>query len=157
MEALRTIAALPEDDFQPADWASLMAARDVAIDEVAKHDRNEARKAAADEQRASRAKPKKARQWKPDPPELVEGKRQVRERSGGYCEIGSEVCDRLAVHVHHVARRKGKGCHDADSLLDVCRPCHDLAHRDVERAYREGWLRHAPALDAVYDTKQVLR
>lgn len=150
---LRTLAALPEDDWQPEHWSEFCAAQAVARDEVGRLDRRTAAKAAADAQRAARPTPKKRGTWKPDPPELVAAKTVVRNRSGGMCEAKTPVCDHYARHVHHIARRKGKGSHAPELLLDVCPPCHDEIHQNVAVSYERGWLVHDFAVAPVTDTK----
>lgn len=91
-------------------------------------------------------RPKPTQRRKLDPPELVAGKAAVRERSGGRCEVGSEVCDGQAVHVHHKARRGFKGCHAPELLMHVCSSCHSLVHAQPERSYEAGWLVHPGSL-----------
>lgn len=150
---LRTLTELPVDDFGPADWASLDAARDAARGEIERLDRRTAAKAAADAQRAARATPKKAKPYRQDPPELREAKVFVRNRSGGVCEANTPVCDHYARHVHHKARRKGKGSHAPELLLDVCPSCHDWIHDNVTEAYEREWLIHDFAVAKVSDTK----
>lgn len=94
-------------------------------------------------------RPKK-RAWKPDPPELVEGKRLVRERSGGWCEAKiTEVCDGRSVHVHHVAGRVGKRAHDPSNLLDLCSDCHSWIHANPDAAMGLGFLRSRLAVRPV--------
>ena len=142
---------LSEPDMEPATWDFAIEAARVALPFVS---RERAAKAAADAQRAARATPKKAKPYRADPPELVAAKAVVRNRSGGYCEVKSDVCDRFARHVHHTARRKGKGSHAPELLLDACEPCHLEIHANPELSYERGWLVHDFAVAPVTDTKK---
>lgn len=70
---------------------------------------------------------------------MAAAKTEVRARSRGRCEaMVSPDCVGRAQHLHH----RAKGIHDATSLLDVCRPCHDHIHAHPRRAYELGLLIH---------------
>lgn len=150
IEVLRTVDALSRiDDWQPEHYAELCAAAQVARDEVGRWDRNEARKA----ERAVRIVPRKPAR-RPDPPELRAAKTVVHERSGGYCEARTAVCNHYAEHIHHIARRRGKQAHAVANLLDVCQPCHLHIHANPEQSYEAGWLVRSGALPPVTDNRR---
>ena len=141
MDALRTVAALPADDFQPSDWDALSAVQTVARDEVGRWERAEARKASARAQRPTGAK-RRVGGRKPDPPELVMAKKVVRARSGGRCEARTPWCEGRATQVHHI---HGRNDNDPDMLLHVCglgnaSGCHGYIHQNPAIAYERGWL-----------------
>ncbi len=49
---------------------------------------------------------------------------EVRERSGGYCEIGLPGCWRRAIEMHHKKSRARGGTNTALNIVDACTPCH---------------------------------
>lgn len=152
-KVLRQLAALPHpfDDLGPADYAVVESCIIDARGEVARLDRAAGRKA---EVEARRVKPvKRAKRWTADPSELRDAKQVVWARSGGRCEANTPVCDLMAVHVHHRALRKAKGCHAPDLLLAVCEPCHRRIHDQPEQSYAAGWLIRSGALAPVVNTK----
>ena len=66
---------------------------------------------------------------------------EVRERSGGNCEIRLVTCKGRAQHQHHRLRRSQGGPDTADNLLDCCWSCHDAIHAHPAESYEKGWLR----------------
>ncbi len=74
---------------------------------------------------------------------LREGQRQVRVRSGGYCEAGVHCCTIQAAQVHHIVLRSAGGADTADNLIAVCRPCHDWIHANPAEARFRGWYGRA--------------
>lgn len=76
----------------------------------------------------------------------------VRRRSRGQCEArweDGERCRRRSRHLHHVIR-SGRGGPDVEeNLMDLCWPCHDAIHVDINRAKRLGMLR--PPLPVLAD------
>lgn len=85
---------------------------------------------------ASRRRPK------PDPPELVAAKAEVRARSMGRCEAHvTGWCSLHAGHAHHVLGRGQGGAHTAENLADVCPNCHTKIHANPEWARRHGLMR----------------
>ena len=153
---LRTLAALPDDDFEPYHFDELAAAQSVARDEVRRMDQREANKAAADAQRArerSQRPKQKVGGRKPDPPELKAARAVVLARSGGICEHPDGCGDR-ATHVHHKAGRVGRGVHEPSMLLHLCDPHHRHVHANPEQSYANGSMvsRHGGRA-VVVDTK----
>lgn len=67
------------------------------------------------------------------------GKRIVRERSKGWCEV--DGCDRPATQTHHKAGRRGPIdlVNDPRMLLDVCAPCDHRITTEPEWAKAEGY------------------
>lgn len=129
-EAVRTLAALPDDDWQPHDWDSFLEAVRVLEDELRRYDRMKARKA---------VKPKRV---KDIPPAAREA---LRERSNGVCEVNDlHVCGTPARHratvVHHVAGRGGKDPHRLSNLLHVCQGAHLMIHLHPSDSYARGWM-----------------
>lgn len=121
--AVRTLAALPDDDWQPHDWESFEQARKVLADELRVIER--------------RRKPPKR---KPDIPNEV--RRALWKRSGGRCEFFSEAgfrCANTAQDPHHKGGRVGPGAHTLDNLMHVCRTHHDWIGDHPEEARRLGY------------------
>ena len=56
---------------------------------------------------------------------------EVRERSGGQCEvvINGERCNRRATQQHHKKKRSGCGKHTLENLVDVCFEHHEIIER----------------------------
>lgn len=159
-KVLRTLVELPDDNYGPADWASLDAARDAARGEIERLDRRVAAKAAVDAQRAERGvlNVTKRPTRKPDPPELVRNRALAYERAMGVCEAGSPWCEGRPTQVHHIARRRGAGAHALTNLLAVCgmgntSGCHGWIHQHPDEAKAKDWLRSPDALPAVVNTK----
>lgn len=140
-ELLRAIAGLPDDDWQPMDWAVLSVAQQRAREEVAALDRADARRAADEAARVARGKPAKSKRGPRQPHALQKARKVVYERSGGDCEARSQVCVGAASHVHHIAGRKGPDAHAPENLLHVCQPCHTYLHANPEESYTAGWMR----------------
>lgn len=132
-EAVRAIVGLPEDDWQPMDWATFSVARDRLADELASLDRSRGN-------HGNRSKPKGKRRVGGNPPELQASRLLVAARSGGFCEASLDGCTVYAQHVHHKAGRRGPHAHDAGNLLHVCLACHESIHANPERSYAEGWM-----------------
>lgn len=133
VEALRTIAALPEDKWGDAEWDAFVAARQVAVDEIGRIDRDTARKTARTPVKA----PVRSRR-----PDMSPGTRQaVTERSGGQCEALTIACTVQASHIHHIAGRSGSDPHRLENLLHVCSPCHSYIHANPGESYLNGWMR----------------
>jgi hypothetical protein len=71
----------------------------------------------------------------------------VRERSGGWCEIGIEGCWRTARELHHRITQKAGGRHRAarvrsdrvSGLLHACSRCHLVITEHPKFAYANGW------------------
>ena len=70
----------------------------------------------------------------------VDVRRQVGERSNGWCEVQASGCQGRAVHYHHKLRRSQGGQHTADNLINVCASCHDRIHQSPAWAQENGWL-----------------
>lgn len=67
---------------------------------------------------------------------------EVKERSGGLCEIRATGCDGRATDMHHVLRRSKGGKHDAGNLLHLCWSCHHVhVHAHPLWAKEYGYLR----------------
>lgn len=139
MDAMRTIAALPEDRWGEEHWDSLVSAQAVIREELARWDRLEDRKVAAAAERRARVAPKK--KARRDPPELVASRRIVAERSEGYCEH-PDGCAERATHVHHKAGRVGRGVHAPEMLLALCEAHHVHVHAHPEESFANGTLIH---------------
>lgn len=43
-----------------------------------------------------------------------------------------EVCDAVAVDIHHIVFRSHGGSDNADNLIALCRQCHTKAHSDKQ-------------------------
>lgn len=89
--------------------------------------------------------PKKAKRLRPKSTPLTDAqtavRNKVKERSGGWCEIGKEgVCTRDAVHHHHRLRRSQGGRDTVTNLLHLCKPCHDFTHAHPQWANEHGYL-----------------
>jgi len=141
--AARTIAALPEDGWGEVEWDSFVSARSVFVEELARIDRRNAAKTEYVKDTGPKVKVA-SRRRKPDPPELVKAKAEVRERSGGLCEARiPEVCQMVAHDAHHILRRGQGGPHTAENLVDLCYfgGCHDAAHANPDWAKRHGFIR----------------
>lgn len=70
---------------------------------------------------------------------MAAARAEVRARSRGRCEaMIAPDCVGRGQHLHH----RAKDIHDATSLLDVCRPCHEWIHAHPGRAYELGLLIH---------------
>lgn len=67
-------------------------------------------------------------------------KQQVRDRSGGVCEVRVPGCHGKAVQMHHKKRRSQGGAHSPDNLLHVCGRCHTWIHQHVADAKQHGWI-----------------
>lgn len=67
-------------------------------------------------------------------------RRQIRDRSGGLCEL---QCGRTATEVHHRKLRSQGGRHELSNLLHLCSKDHREAHDNPELAYALGWLVHS--------------
>ena len=132
VEALRTIAALPEDGWGDAEWDAFIAARQVAVDEIGRIDRDAERKAAR-----PAAAPIRSRR----PVMSAAAACGVGERSRGVCEAATDACTGRAAHIHHIAGRGGPRPHRLENLLHVCRPCHDYIHAHPDESYLNGWMR----------------
>lgn len=80
--------------------------------------------------------------FKPPKSEWTEtkGKREVRRRSFGRCEVRTEVCTAKHEHTHHIKRRGQGGTWDPENLLGVCHACHDWIHDHIDEARAAGWL-----------------
>lgn len=137
--ALRALAALPEDDWQPEDWAVFSACQVTVREALAKQDRAVRRKAEAEVQRQE-VRPL----LKPDRGTWVDqtdGYDIAKGRSGGRCEAGAPGCQWQASHVHHIAGRRIPDPHHPDNLLHVCEACHTHIHGHPEESRRNGWMR----------------
>lgn len=66
---------------------------------------------------------------------------EVRERSGGWCELDHDGCTGKAVHMHHRQLRRPDN-HYAANLLHVCHRAHHDAHHLTDR-YDLGWMVHS--------------
>ena len=135
--AIRTIAALPADDWQPEHWDAFEAARHQLVLEVGRIDR-------AHEQSRSDRQRRTEGWWR-----LPAARRAVKERSGGRCELAGPGCLGVAHDVHHVYGRKGYNPHAPEKLLHLCGHgnasggCHGLVHS--ERYWRDEARRIADA------------
>lgn len=67
-------------------------------------------------------------------------RREVAERSGGWCEARVKGCQHYAVHLHHRRLRSQGGKHGADNLSHVCNACHGWIHMNPADAYALGLL-----------------
>ena len=94
----------------------------------------------ARERQAVAAGRPKAPMRRQDPPELRAARKVVHDRSGGFCEAHTPVCDHVAQHVHHKAGRKGVGAHSPSNLLHVCNGCHSYIHEHPQESYEAGWM-----------------
>lgn len=75
------------------------------------------------------------------PPELVEWKAVIRQRSGGICEARlAGVCITQATDAHHVILRSRGGGHEPSNLKHLCRPCHRWAHDNPAAASALGLM-----------------
>src|ERR1035438_3963460 len=96
--------------------------------------------------------------------EFREMRPQVRERSGGDCEMNRFVlknadisdpaitfdlgalmarCDMRATNTHHRKYRSRGGTNSLDNLIDLCGPCHEWVHAYPERSNALGLSLHA--------------
>jgi len=62
--------------------------------------------------------------------------KQVRKRSGGYCE--SKGCYNAASEPHHIVPLSKGGTNTLSNLIDLCPTCHDKRHNHLIRA-RSKW------------------
>jgi len=144
--AILDLLALPGDDWKPEDWAVCDVARDHLQDLKRRIERSNEARADWEEARKSPLNPRvRAPKRKPDPPELVRGKAEVRTRSGGYCELRLTGCERQQMSTHHRGGRVGKGCHASLMLLGLCgvdnhTGCHGAIHQNPDWAKRHGLL-----------------
>lgn len=53
-------------------------------------------------------------------------RREVEERSEGYCEIGLPGCTHFGLDMHHVKSAARRGKSTVKNLLHTCRNCHIL-------------------------------
>ena len=134
-EAMRSLDALPDDDWQPHDHDAFEAARAVLRDFLRREDRH--RERAPKKAIQSRPKPKQ------DPPELREAKKAVRARSRGVCEAATPFCTGSAQHFHHRKPRSAGGSHSEVNGLDVCLTCHRYLHDHPASSYERGLLLHS--------------
>jgi hypothetical protein len=140
--AIAVLAALhgPDgpEEWQPADFDTAEAAARVVAEWV----RRDGRADTSRSPETVQASPRKSRQVKRKPSELIAAEKVVRERSGGDCEARTPWCEGRATQVHH---RAGRSDHTPEMLLDVCGSgnvtgCHGFIHQHPENAYAEGWL-----------------
>lgn len=69
-------------------------------------------------------------------------KKEVRERSGGRCEVRVPgVCTGRGEQVHHVILRGQGGPDELWNLLDACAACHRYVHDHPAESYENEWLR----------------
>lgn len=128
-DAILELLALPIDDWGSEHWSTFDVAR-AHLMPVGQRIRTERGMAAA---RTARKRPKR----KPEPRALIEGRRAVRERSGGRCEHPSG-CAATAEVVHHRAGRVGKGAHHPDLLMHLCDDHHRWVHAHPAESYADG-------------------
>lgn len=67
--------------------------------------------------------PQKSEKRKKVDAEYSKLKKQMMSESNK-CEAGLAGCDKIAVDLHHKAKRTPKNICDRNNLLRVCRPCH---------------------------------
>ena len=67
--------------------------------------------------------PQKSEKRKKVDAEYSKLKKQMMSESNK-CEAGLAGCDKVAVDLHHKAKRTPKNICDRNNLLRVCRPCH---------------------------------
>ncbi|MCP5157736.1 MAG: hypothetical protein H6983_26425 [Ectothiorhodospiraceae bacterium] len=139
--AIRTIAALPADDWQPEHWGAFEAARHQLVLEVGRIDR-------AHEQSRSDRQRRTEGWWT-----LAEARKVVKERSGGMCELQGPTCQGKAREVDHVYGRRGPNPHDPAKLLHVCghgnlNGCHGLVSSSRE------WRERSRVLAAELEAKR---
>lgn len=78
-----------------------------------------------------------------EPRELTEARKEVIERSGGFCEVvAHRICKGKASQVHHRKHRR-HGDHRPVNLLAACSNCHQWIHCHYEQSYEQGLLVHA--------------
>lgn len=76
-------------------------------------------------------------------------KADVRERSGGRCEIGVPgVCTGRAEQCHHVIIKAQGGPDQPWNLLDACAACHRYVHEHPAEAYENEWMRRGLQKDS---------
>ena len=56
----------------------------------------------------------------------------------GKCEVGWENCTGVATQCHHRKLRSAGGTNE--TLVAICRSCHDLLHKNPAEAVRRGWM-----------------
>lgn len=67
---------------------------------------------------------------------MAEARPVVHTRSGGMCE---RCCARRATDVHHRQLRR-HGDHQPANLVDLCRECHEWAHKHPAEARESGFI-----------------
>lgn len=90
----------------------------------------------------------KRTQWKRtvkgDSPLLRKSKRQLRERSGGLCEVQlPEICTGRYEQANHVKPRARGGSDRLANLDAVCTPCHQHLTTHPDEAHRLGLTLHS--------------
>lgn len=138
-KAMRSVVALPPDDWHPADWDTLEAARAVFADELRVIDRRSESSARLTAERSKRARDDNRAVYT-----QAQGYKAVRRRSGGECEVGSPWCLGKAREVHHRAGRGFAECHHPLLLLHVCGHgnvdgCLGWLHQHGREATEQGW------------------
>lgn len=147
--ALRTIAAMPDDDWQPHHFDEFFAAQTVVRDELDWHDRHRERQAEAKRRRSGE---RAARELVKHPGWFTEaeGKRVVRNRAGGCCEfVGSDGvrCSFRHEQVHHMLGRLGDDPHHPSKLAALCGAHHDWCHLNPEAARELGFMKSRLAVN----------
>lgn len=87
-----------------------------------------------------RSRPGKSKRSPNEFPDDV--KLAARRRSGGRCEVRSNVCNGVAAHFHHRKLRRHKD-QRLVNLLHACDSCHRHIHDNVGVSYLMGWLVHS--------------
>lgn len=144
-KALETIAALPDDDWQPADWSAFFVSRSAVRSELSIEDRREARSAAAKAARDARPKAGPTPQQK----RRNDGERRWQEARDRvlfeypWCQAhpilheGSDRPRATATEVHHMAGRSGKNLWEGP-FLACCSGCHRWITENPHGAFRLG-------------------
>lgn len=118
--AMRAIAALPVDDWQPEHHDTFEAAQAVLVDELGRLDRS---------RKSTRTQRARREGWW----SIEAARRVVRQRSGGVCELQGPNCKGRAHDVHHAWGRLGGDPHHPSKLIHLCGfgntdGCHGLVH-----------------------------
>jgi len=71
----------------------------------------------------------------------------IERRSGGKCEVHSDVCTGHATLVHHKLRRSHGGQGVVDNALATCNSCHLLIHGNPAMSYEKGWMIRSTGLN----------